>query len=759
MYRELHRIQSLKKLHIRMQAGESYYSVPPPLPVSLDTHAMTPSNHWPSILPPSTGPIPGLSPSLLNPAIAVPNGPPPPLSSFTHPPKSMLKNKASKRALASKEPSTLSGFKNLKSLSVLDIDDLDIVNELKTCIRNSSSTLTDLQLSFSDGLAMQARRPAPDSDPDESDVEDEFQVNPASHNSSYDNSGPAKAFRAQEERNIQEAVLGKILDVEPLLLKKFPTLQSSEKRSQSSEKSKEDEDGEPSKDPRDEFISSIRGASNKLMSLLNGSRDFTPSQEDILDTIAKAARKYVDSGDVPPATTEGLKSSGDSDITIKECATLQAEGTGAGQSSTPVENTEAAPATEDAQHQAGTNDSTSSGSEKKESGESSKLSKRKAIVGEVSPDDIDIEHLETVEDASEDSDDQQAVDSEVKTPTQSTPAGSGVSESTLSTQMAPASSASASSSATLKHATTSMAPNVDYDGLILQSLKLQEAAATLKDNIAAMGMAESDLDYHRITEAETQLMTLGQSVADLRKQIKGGQRSKPDSKPVEQEQSIKDYIRTTRGFPLETLSIHLVPVKASVLSRAVNLSCLKQLTLLNVGNQTAIWTLLTKENKETPLALRSVFTDHVTTAFLTCMSKLPELHELFLLERSTKQKPESFAPRGSTTIDQIRRLVLKKHMPTLKRLMIKDESNGPNWDVNEKAMIMMCVRGLKLEELAVSMNIHAVVGFFRRCATIAVLTLSSTLLCSTFRRSSASEPFTSCTSRTTTHAYGSCARS
>ncbi|RFU71741.1 f-box domain-containing, partial [Trichoderma arundinaceum] len=52
VYRELHRIASLKKLHVRMQAGESYYMQPPPLPVSIDAHPQPDvTNHWGSIPP------------------------------------------------------------------------------------------------------------------------------------------------------------------------------------------------------------------------------------------------------------------------------------------------------------------------------------------------------------------------------------------------------------------------------------------------------------------------------------------------------------------------------------------------------------------------------------------------------------------------------------------------------------------------------------------------------------------------------------
>ena len=136
---------------------------------------------------------------------------------------------------------------------------------------------------------------------------------------------------------------------------------------------------------------------------------------------------------------------------------------------------------------------------------------------------------------------------------------------------------------------------------------------------------------------------------------------------------------------------------------------LRRLTLLNVGPQAAIWAHLQKENKESPLPLRKIYTDNVTQAFLTFVSQLEEVHELFLLERDNKYKPEPFAPKTVTTIEQIRRIVLKKHISTLKRLMIKHQSDTA-WDMNEKTVMLICKKGKNLQELACNMGIKVVVS-------------------------------------------------
>ncbi|KAL6353042.1 hypothetical protein LRP88_13527 [Fusarium phalaenopsidis] len=608
VYRELHKIRTLTKFHIRMQAGETYYMTPPPLPLVIDDPPPV-TAHYYDIPPPPPPPV------FSAPLTGVNSGPvlsasPPSMLPLS---KQFSKSKAGKRGSEAQEPPTLSGFKRLKSLSVLDIDSLESVTELKACVRNSASTLTELHLSLSESMALQARRPPPDSDPDDSDVDDEFQVVPASQSTNFDATGPAKTFRSQEERKLQEAILGKIFDVESSITKKPALHHSPRDVACSQPEGQEPDNNGNSIDPREEFVSSIKSVSSRLMSHVNGSRDFTSAQQDILDMIEKAARKYADSCEQPPQQPDG-----------------------------PSDSSSAAP--KDGQEQPAEKDA-SSDSETKTSVTLPDRSKNKASNGDLSPDDIEIEHLDMVEDMDEESDEQQTKDSDDK---QHEPQPQETSE--------PASSSKTPSKTP---------PTISKSGL--------KKLAT-------------DAEVHKV-----------------QKELK----EKPLANSAELQQSMDDYIRETRGIALETLGIHLIPVKASVLSRAIDLRCIRNLTLLNVGNQSPIWTMLSKENKIHPLALRSVFTDNVSTAFLTCMSQLNELHDLFMLERSPKFKPESFAPRTTVTIDQIRRLVLKKHMPTLKRLMIKDESNSSVWDANQKAMILICNRGAQLEELALSMNIHA----------------------------------------------------
>ncbi|KAH6607761.1 hypothetical protein Trco_004074 [Trichoderma cornu-damae] len=701
VYRELHRISSLRKLHVRMQAGESYYVQPPPLPVSVDAHPQPDAtNHWGgipplaplSLLPPP--PPPGATPPIVS-------GPPPALLPPSS--KSAPKGKAGKRVAGASEPSTLSGFKNLKSLSILDIDNLDIVSELNACVKNSSSTLTELQLSLSDTLANRARKPPPDSDADDSDVEDEFQVVPVSqsnnNNNGYDSTGPVKAFRAQEERRLQESLLGRIFEPNPPASVDPPPISEDDESGPDGDR----EDAEPpATDVREAFFASIRDVSTKLMAISNGSPDFSASQRDILDIIAKAARKYVDSIDGRPTPPGGQVAASPPGAGPEDEPSAAAEKTSAGSPNGAGGDADA----------------------KVNEGSPDKVTKRR--VSDASPEDVDIAHVDVIDDGFEEAEDADASNgtdlkpaegcaSETEPCQPGSSAGSATPTPATDAAETPAKVAETPSE-TVGNVGQPSPPKAGLESLMTKLGYFRDQTEAIGRRVNDMRAQGSDMDRAQIKDADAQFRGFGAMVTDIQSEMRV---IEEEMDKLERQAAaaiasgMRDYVRSTRGLALTSLSIHLVPVKASVLSRSVNLSCLEQLTLLNVGNQAPIWTLLAKENRLRPLGLRSIFTDNVSNAFLAFASQLEEIHELFLLERSIKSKPESFAPRGSTTMDQIRRLVLKKHIGKLKRLMIKDESTGANWDCNEKTMVLICTRGRNLEELAVSMNIQAVHVFMQ----------------------------------------------
>ncbi len=65
-----------------------------------------------------------------------------------------------------------------------------------------------------------------------------------------------------------------------------------QKKSREKETPAKEETAAP--DPGRDFINAIKAVSNRLMRDLNGTEDLTASQQDVLDTIAAAAKKYVD---------------------------------------------------------------------------------------------------------------------------------------------------------------------------------------------------------------------------------------------------------------------------------------------------------------------------------------------------------------------------------------------------------------------------------------------------------------------------------
>ncbi|GKZ21148.1 hypothetical protein AbraIFM66951_008664 [Aspergillus brasiliensis] len=176
--------------------------------------------------------------------------------------------------------------------------------------------------------------------------------------------------------------------------------------------------------------------------------------------------------------------------------------------------------------------------------------------------------------------------------------------------------------------------------------------------------------------------------------------------PVEKhtaEKARESYVRETHGIPLESLSIHLIPVSAGVLSKAVDLTSLHHLSLLNVGPQSTLWTFLKRLNQVHPLPLTSIHTDNVTPAFCSFVKGMDKITELFLFERFSKAKVESLAAKTTVNAVTIRREILNKHMRNLQRLVIRNDEND-SWAADPTTMLLISQQGGKLIELGVTVN-------------------------------------------------------
>ncbi|CAD6570780.1 MAG: hypothetical protein ASARMPREDX12_009169 [Alectoria sarmentosa] len=197
------------------------------------------------------------------------------------------------------------------------------------------------------------------------------------------------------------------------------------------------------------------------------------------------------------------------------------------------------------------------------------------------------------------------------------------------------------------------------------------------------------------------------------------------------DEAMQSYIRATHGLQLEELSLEWVPLKASIVARALDLSVLKRLTLLEVGPQDAFWTLLVRLQSATQItAFKSIHTDNVSLSFVKFLATFEGLEELFMLERNKKQAAEP-EPESTVTISTIRKDALRKHMSTLQRLSLRNERNE-QWDVDPRTLRSLALKGTKLRELAFSLSLKTyhvlmqLLSHFKSLHAIHIITLRTT---------------------------------
>jgi arsenate reductase-like glutaredoxin family protein len=578
------------------------------------------------------------------------------------------------------------------------MDTLEYIPEIRKCIQNSSSTLSKLKLSFSESLARQARKPPPADDTgDDSDQEiDQFgniiPPPPPAVIASSDDGAPAKALLAQEEKKAQEAVLGRIFGFENSSSSRLRAKDDEPSSPESVDEEKEAEDELES--PADVFVKDLMLLSKKLMTAVNGTSR-TQQQKETLDTIEKAAKKYVKEKD------EEAKAKA-----AKDTVDNGSEGSSTAKA-TPVSSADSITGKIDDDSTA-EDKSKETESEAKSSGlfDETETKDRKSVhtsADGLNPDDIDIYEPEVIVDE-KDLEEDAVPDLSV-----SESAGKVAEEKSDKSQ-----------TETVKLSKEDMEELTDFAA----QLETQAERLRARSETVLQEFGDAD-DSHKLDtllaelEASTSLIEKRLcQISQLKKLMHGSEKCTTDvTKKFEagidaqqkKTEAMSEYVRTTRGLALRSLAIYLIPIKASVLSKAFDLTVLRSITLLNVGLQTAFWNHLAKENKTSPLPLRKIHTDNVTMPFLTFVNQLETLTELFILERTTKSQEYSFAPKTSVTNNSIRRLVLKKHISSLKRLVIKNE-NDLSWDANERFLELLCRKGKNLEELAISFSSSAVVG-------------------------------------------------
>jgi hypothetical protein len=590
------------------------------------------------------------------------------------------------------EPPTFSGFKSLNSLAVLDIDCLSYVPELAACVHNSSLVLKKLKLSLSETLAIKARKSGYD-DMDDSDDElvDELgnPINTPPPAPGTTEGTLEKEARVRAERSEQEAVLGKIFGVgKGAGGKKIDPKVDPKEKSKPDEKSKS-ETNAVEEDPVKAFFNDLKVA-KKLMENTS-----TTNQREALELILRAADKYVGAGIKEsaassssgtgisiPALPEGEskdKKIGDIDDNL-ENATANSEptdgpsGKGKGKAISTVPRDD----------RSGTADADGPGLFDTPSSKE-KLVTTTNAEGTI-PEDIDIDHPDFEE--PDDADDQEEVGDEA----------AGVQGTAADPETIEAGNVKLKGKDDISHI-----PNGIIKG---PEAKMSGGLSSFDQGIESghKSVTQDEVNHTHDTIKETD--SSSEMSVLLEKQ---SQASAIEPLGSSDDQSVKDYIRSTRKIPLRSLSLYLTPIRPSVLDRALDLTTLHRITLLNVGPQAAFWTLMSNTNKKNPVQLKKIYTDNVTTEFLSFISEIDGLTEIFMLERTSKSKVESLAPKTTVGIEDIRKSVLRKHATTLKKLMIKNE-NDYSWDVNGKSVRILTKKARNMTELAVCVDLKTFVS-------------------------------------------------
>lgn len=686
VYKALHQIPTLQHLKLRMQAGPTLYEPPPPLPYH--NHNVPASQPWIdtqlSGFVASSPPIGPVSSSFSSPTPTSAQASVPPTASFSVSggystsysqsvleisSPSTLENTSSalkpsqlrppKKLPMPRDPPTLSRFLNLKTLCVLDIDSLDIIPELEICLQNCAATLTKLKISFSDALAGQARKPPPEVDPNnDSDEDDEFQVPGVVANQHIPDDMTGPA-KIFRAAQMRTRQEGVLATL--FNVENLDVSTENTTKSGSPKLNDDENEGEPPR-PSGEQAESI----NPNQEFINSVRHVTDrlssnpeknEQDELLDLIFKATKRYLESQQKPQ------------DAKSHEKDTIMTE-----QDSDIVENIEEGTRASDKEENVA---SSGSGNGLGIPTTSALPSPRK----DLKPPTTNKILVPFLLDSGVD---EQGV----------------IPESSVSTTNIPCDEFVP----THEQGTENQQPS---DG---DRAKPHQVDST--DLIVSTNKVPGGISSPQILRASKK------SIEEAKGKLQDSQN--PSISDIKQK-NISDYVRSTRGIGLESLGFHQIPIKAWVLSKALDFRSLRRITLLNVGNQAPLWLRLMEQNRVEPLPLAKIFTDNVSPQFLTFVSQLQKVDELFMLERSSKHKPESFAPKTTVTIRDIRRTVLKKHLPNLKRLMIKNDSDidheahhdatrHGNWDVDEKTMLQICTRGRTLQELSMSASIKSIVS-------------------------------------------------
>ena len=640
---------------------------------------------------------------------------------------------------------TFAGFKGLTSLSVLDMDNLDLVEEIAQCIRSSSSSLRELELSFSEALALKARKkPTSESDtetaPEEDEFGDEIFAPPPPLPSAQAESGSSSTSLEAEirkERNAQDKVFGQILDLD--------SPDAEKKHAKKVEKTVNRVDAETQAailadshgDAERLFVKDLKLVVKSLIVQASGEGSSQQNPDRTLQLIEKAATRYLESNPITKNSRKKLLPKKAVRKPAKPKVPTMPMGysiSQPGSSSQPVLSFDGMPVDIDLSpfnfgsylgpgspmpelppsgsfpppvfSSVGTppppmpNFPSSSGDNKSKKKKNTAKSSALKVTDNPGSSAL-VEWANGY--------------AKTKGSAKSDKAGIAIAKEEAEAAKSGFNSTDSEESPLFKPAKVQFDDDIDLehpdevgdeDSEEQEFLESPESSSETETRIdKGKGPALNGRVREPSPLKNELLAPVDKGKGPLRDIQSQGVEPEEDEESIPTERLIQDYIRSQHGIPLEVLRVYLMPIKAHQLCRAIDVSTLKEITLLHVGPQRQLWSMLTKVHKSQPLQLTSITTDNVTPAFLLFLENLDKLEDLFIFERDARSKVESFAPKTPVGIDDIRKQALKKHLPTLKRLVIKNEDDS-SWVANRETAYLIARKGKQLKEFGAAFN-HA----------------------------------------------------
>ncbi|KAL8696620.1 MAG: hypothetical protein Q9224_002703 [Gallowayella concinna] len=707
VYQTLHKIQGLRHLRLRLDVSPSLKLTlhPGPLPGSSGI-----SNHPPSAMPSSFPTLP-------------PFGSGSQFGSLPgSKPRVIKKKKASTRNFWTGNRE-LSGFKHLSSLSLLGISSLDYLEEINGCMKANTTSLKSLSLSLSHDMALKARKVSaapPPADDATSDDEDEELLDPSPANNPVPTMPTTTEADVRKEKQAQETILARIFDMEQ---------QHNESKRLERNLALSGEKPE-FKDAAKSDLQAMKTMAKKLSEIGYQGAGAEHMVREAIEMVHKATAEYL--GNHPSVLTKPvLGSTGSASASSDPAVAHPLPYTGS--SAIPEEASEALVSKILAKHEEASkapqalqdhvqsngfgifNDplqqqgglSTASASEPypqwpplaSDSGWNTQPSIPDPVFSNTEPPGMMFPPLPSGAAATQKSKKTNGETSSVSKQIGGKIAPMHLDPAPITSTLPPGEPMDDSLDIDMTH------PDEDPNEVNPD----QETVSEEEEEEELDGKAGVDLPSPRKrgrfeASAETE-NTEKPSSSISRSNVAASAADPSPRKEQSPEEAMQMWIREKHGYQLEEIKLYWIPMRAGILSRAVDLAVLKRITLLHCGSQDGFWMILAGfQSRQGTIGLTSIHTDNVSKSFLKLLKMFGGLKELFMHERSKKIiDTDPASAQTKVTITEIRQQALRKHLKTLERLMIKNETDS-SWDLDAITIMLLSNKGSSLIELAISLG-------------------------------------------------------